>query len=348
MQRTKVQLASRAGYRCSFPGCDSLTVGPSDESAESISNVGHACHITAAADGPGARRYDPDLSPEERRSINNGIWMCGRHAIEIDRDEDRFTVEKLQHWKKIAEERARLSQSFGLDFVQENPHLFFNRLVPCHLSVRLEQISGINDSIGNAIFDSSLPSVWGKQQAIVIRDLIVEITRNGFEHGEATSFDMAISTDRIELEYDGNPFNIFRLLNTDSGGGGSEILKEFIGEHKDIVAISYHYDSKNKIIIHTVKELQSGDSILPCVVNIDLNSIDLVPSELDVYDTCGALYIVLPEHFVYSDVKEVENTLSDIKFDGKPVFIVGRDLSKSTIRVLVEKFPHLSLVHKIS
>ena len=50
----KKALADRAGNRCSFPGCGAPTMGPSDEAPNASSNVGMACHIVAAASGPGA------------------------------------------------------------------------------------------------------------------------------------------------------------------------------------------------------------------------------------------------------------------------------------------------------
>ncbi|HVQ36528.1 MAG TPA: hypothetical protein VMS31_03295, partial [Pyrinomonadaceae bacterium] len=73
----KAVLASRAGYRCSKPDCRALTVGPSDEHPAAHTNIGVAAHIAAASkDGP---RYDPSLTPEERRSATNGIWTCQNH-----------------------------------------------------------------------------------------------------------------------------------------------------------------------------------------------------------------------------------------------------------------------------
>jgi hypothetical protein len=68
-------------------------------------NVGVACHITAAS--PGGPRYDSTLSPEERSSIRNAVWLCQTCAKLIDSDEVRFTARVLQEWKWIAEQRAR-------------------------------------------------------------------------------------------------------------------------------------------------------------------------------------------------------------------------------------------------
>jgi hypothetical protein len=106
-QSTKRTLAERAGHRCSFPSCPQTTIGPSEESEESTSSVGMACHIAAASGGPGAKRFIAAMTSEERSSISNGIWMCYTHGKLIDTDETRYTIEMLRCWKQIAERRAR-------------------------------------------------------------------------------------------------------------------------------------------------------------------------------------------------------------------------------------------------
>lgn len=98
---TKLKLAQRAGYRCSFPNCSKSTVGPVLSNTDGVHIVGRACHIEAAASG--GPRYNRDMNPEQRRSIDNGIWCCNIHADMIDRDFNTFSVATLHEWKKIAE-----------------------------------------------------------------------------------------------------------------------------------------------------------------------------------------------------------------------------------------------------
>jgi hypothetical protein len=100
---TKRTLEARVGHRCSNPNCLRPTSGPALDESGSV-NVGQAAHITAAA--PGGKRYDPLLTPEERRAEANGIWLCNLCASLIDKDEKRFTFELLSQWKKNAVERA--------------------------------------------------------------------------------------------------------------------------------------------------------------------------------------------------------------------------------------------------
>lgn len=95
-------LQERVGNRCSQCGCS--TTGPNTEQGKAT-RIGVAAHITAAAKG--GPRYDETLTAEERKSIQNGIWLCQNCARLIDVDVLRYTVEVINKWKLDAEELAR-------------------------------------------------------------------------------------------------------------------------------------------------------------------------------------------------------------------------------------------------
>ena len=101
-------LANRVGVRCSNPDCQRGTSGPNTDPEQSV-NIGVAAHITAAA--PGGPRYDAGLTEEERKSAQNGIWLCQNCAKLIDNDPDGYPSELLREWKRGAEERAFASVS---------------------------------------------------------------------------------------------------------------------------------------------------------------------------------------------------------------------------------------------
>jgi len=96
-------LSKRVGVRCSNPSCRKLTTGPRSES-HYIVNIGVGAHITAAAEG--GPRFDRNLSPEQRQSPENGIWLCQNCAKLIDNDPGRYTVDVLRQWKTGAENAA--------------------------------------------------------------------------------------------------------------------------------------------------------------------------------------------------------------------------------------------------
>lgn len=90
---TKELLANRVGRRCSNPACRKLTCG-ANTNPEKITNIGVAAHICAAAQG--GPRYDASMTPEERKSFENGIWLCQSCSKLIDTDITRYPKELLQ------------------------------------------------------------------------------------------------------------------------------------------------------------------------------------------------------------------------------------------------------------
>tara|TARA_E500000305_G_scaffold108525_1_gene111124 strand:+ start:19756 stop:24135 length:4380 start_codon:yes stop_codon:yes gene_type:complete len=98
-QATKNRLAKYARYHCSNPSCRKLTSAPTSDGAKEV-NIGVAAHICAAAPGPGARRYRVDMTPERRKSHENGIWLCQDCAKAIDSDDPIFTEAFLHSWKQ--------------------------------------------------------------------------------------------------------------------------------------------------------------------------------------------------------------------------------------------------------
>ncbi len=115
-QPVKEQLAKRVGIRCSNPQCRQQTSGPQAEGTGAV-NIGVAAHITAAArNGP---RYDSKLTSEERRSPDNGIWLCQTCAKLVDSDTGAHPADILRDWKEIAEATALLELK-GLRVVPDN------------------------------------------------------------------------------------------------------------------------------------------------------------------------------------------------------------------------------------
>jgi hypothetical protein len=102
---TKQTLARRVGFRCSNPNCRKMTSGPQVDPTKSV-NIGVAAHISAAS--PGGKRYDSRMSTQERKSIDNGMWLCQNCAKLIDSDEKRYSVDLLNDWKKTSEHAALL------------------------------------------------------------------------------------------------------------------------------------------------------------------------------------------------------------------------------------------------
>ena len=72
-QSVKDLLGNRVGWKCSNPNCRKTTCGAGVEKTNII-NIGVAAHITAASKG--GARYDENITVQERKSFENGIWLC--------------------------------------------------------------------------------------------------------------------------------------------------------------------------------------------------------------------------------------------------------------------------------
>ena len=102
-QATKDILANRVGWKCSNPCCRKATRGAGQDKNKYI-NIGVAAHICAASEG--GPRYDANMTKSERKSIENGIWLCQSCSKLIDSDVSQYSIEKLNEWKKEAERIA--------------------------------------------------------------------------------------------------------------------------------------------------------------------------------------------------------------------------------------------------
>lgn len=166
-------IAQRAGYKCSYPGCQCGTIGPAISPLESV-NVGEACHICAAS--PGGPRFDSTMTPEQRMSVENGIWMCRTHAAEIDRDVNRYTVALLKKWKKDAEKRADFERT---NYNRELPHLIpesnENQLLMMFLRERLTDCQDILlFSSSSAASHAPIDEIYVSMPTNVTIDLLVK------------------------------------------------------------------------------------------------------------------------------------------------------------------------------
>lgn len=107
---TKRACAERVGFFCSNPRCRNPTVGPNEDEKKSTT-VGYVAHICAASkNGP---RFDPEQSEEDRKSLSNAIWLCGKCHPLVDKDWKYYPASTLRGWKLDAEKKARRAIESG-------------------------------------------------------------------------------------------------------------------------------------------------------------------------------------------------------------------------------------------
>lgn len=112
--KTIETLAKRASFICSNPDCRCLTLAASDVDEMKFVYNGVAAHITSASIG--GPRFDEKKTPEERRSISNGIFLCTSCSVIIDKNNGiDFSVKQLLDWKEDHEKwiRENLNKSIA-------------------------------------------------------------------------------------------------------------------------------------------------------------------------------------------------------------------------------------------
>jgi len=104
--KIKKLAAQRAGYICSMPECDQLTIGPGDSDDKSKS-IGRANHIYSASGERGPRGAG-GLTPDELKSIHNCFWTCANCGDIIDKNDGvGFTPETLLGYKQLHEAKVK-------------------------------------------------------------------------------------------------------------------------------------------------------------------------------------------------------------------------------------------------
>ena len=100
---TRTALFHAALLTCSK--CKRPTAARKKDADDGARKMGRAAHIEAAS--PEGKRYNPNMSPEQRKHISNGIWLCIECADEIDDDHQPYTVTVLQKIKADHESDVR-------------------------------------------------------------------------------------------------------------------------------------------------------------------------------------------------------------------------------------------------
>lgn len=135
-------LRDRVANLCSNPDCRKNTISASLETNNKVTLIGEAAHIRAASSGAGGARFDDDMSHDERKSIDNGIWLCKNCHRMIDREPKKYSVEILKRWKAETEEYA--SKNLGVKYRTNDDIRESQQSLLCKMPLSL-----ISDAISN-------------------------------------------------------------------------------------------------------------------------------------------------------------------------------------------------------
>lgn len=335
---TKRRLAARAGNRCSFPGCNAATSGPSAEAPNATSQSGMACHIAAASGGPGARRVVSSMTPEERMSIENGIWLCYTHGKLIDTDETTFSLEMLRRWRDLAVLKAAMRQQYhgtlpagamrGEDLAYEK--------VEIHSQVNA------NSAIGNALALCCVHEIWGGDVTGAIRDFMVEVTRNALEHGGASRVTFEIAARTIRLRDNGKPFEPIMLADLQNVSGGALSARALMRFKERLIVHGRSDALGNELTIAFARSARDIiEAASPCVVEC---SRARTRERLQPIANCNEIYLVLPAFVTYSDIIRLANALALITSSGCSLVFAISQTSDDVQAFIEQEFPSARII----
>jgi hypothetical protein len=338
----KSALAKRAGYRCSYPSCNATTVGPSDESDMAVASTGTAAHISSAAGGQGSRRYDANLTKEERTSIENGIWCCRDHGTLIDTDEVTYSSAMLRGWRNIAERKAQLRQAHG--DIQFTGH---RDLASIDLAAdELCLTPGFsNSSVGTAVLLCCVAEIWGKPVADSVRDFLIEYARNAFEHASATTVSVEFAAKGMVVRDDGRHFNLHTLAQTSFGRGGGMAYRALLSALL-INAISTSRSTSNENVLHLPLVGDANDLIAhnPCALAITHEQLRLNSVDFSSVADCDRAHVVAPDFMTYSDGPWCERMLKSALEIHKNVTLVIPQASAPVLGYYRKLFPNTEVL----
>lgn len=107
--KTQMKLWTLSAGRCEFLGCNEIVWRDSLTFTEgNYSNIAHIISWT-----PTGPRGDQVFSPKLATNFNNLMLVCGKHGKMIDEKNniDRYTIDKLQSFKSLHEERIKIQTS---------------------------------------------------------------------------------------------------------------------------------------------------------------------------------------------------------------------------------------------
>ncbi|MDM0015769.1 hypothetical protein QTH87_25240 [Variovorax sp. J22P168] len=349
----KKQLREQAGDRCSFPGCDKSTIGPSKEKSGAASaRTGAAAHITAAAAGPGARRYDSTLSKGARGAFENGIWCCAAHAKLIDTDEETFSVPLLKHWRTVAIRRAELAQSRGIE---------------TSLKLAVGELGLAPDKVGfnkmptskkvHAVFLHSWIAAFMPLEAWqAARDFAYEHMLNAFEHGRATTTELEFSSHSVAIRDNGIAFDLESLKPKETLLGGGLFtyrgVAELIGCPPVLLQVA-NGQRECRLMLKLNREVALDQN--PCSFDIPVPDWNVGAASRDIESQefqralaskseCETLFLVADTATMISHLGDLGPRIQDALATGKKVIVCFPETSQRVVDEYKARFPGIDAV----
>ncbi|SMP36408.1 hypothetical protein [Shimia sagamensis] len=305
-------------------------------------STGMACHIFAAANGPAARRAKPEASAAKLGSIDNGIWMCYRHGKLIDTDECAYTPELLTDWRRLAERRAALRHELGREPLSVD--LSVEPMPTAEIELSSPEFVG---QISETLEAGAVAIIWGDQNAMAVRDLIIELARNALTHGSAQKVKLAVKAHTIELSDDGSPFSLSALKEVGVPRGGALALQQAL-QLSPQVEVSYRRNNEQNIVdIGHIGAIDEMLSLNPCstVLGVGMERVTEAMNFIEVRKECGTVF--LRPHLgilSYSDLYNISNGIKARNLKDRDIVLVIEPHSKGVRKFIESEMPEVRII----
>ncbi len=212
------QIAELAGYICTNPKCRKLTIAPAKNIPEKTIKIGEAAHIYG--NKLNSARFDLNLSGDDIKSIENGIWICRNCHKKIDANKGRdYKAHELKRWREEHYEllRENLGEQVKFSLYNSWISIYVRRNLEegDTIQVLKERLYKINDY---SLFKFTLE----KEKDIDYKEIINQV----LTFDKSRDIDEDVEIDEQEKKNNENSF----ILKGESGVGKTQFLK-FLKNH---------------------------------------------------------------------------------------------------------------------
>ncbi|NDL61053.1 hypothetical protein [Phytoactinopolyspora mesophila] len=205
------------------------------------------------------------MTSQERKDLDNGIWLCKIHADLVDTNHSRYTVGLLKAWRARAEELARLRQD---GVTRPGRSRFFAH----------EQTIGTPDDETEAkarigaltrefLADVGVSQVLTRTDCVVAENVIFELLLNAHRYEGVRTFRIVSSSASVSVEYTSlTGYGLESLMEETRGHGGVDAVKMLADETQGRVQLNFRFSEQTSHWICSAVQLGYSDD--PCAINL--------------------------------------------------------------------------------
>ena len=258
----------------------------------------------------------------------------------------------LKKWREMAYFRAQWRQEFGAD--KPLPQKRLVEIGFANETLTFTSLGNETKAIGCALLDSCVPVVWGDELSHAVRDVLVEIVRNTFTHGGASSCKIIIHRRSISVTDNGADFNWLDLPSSLNARGGASAVKTRFAQFGDKLLLgAKRHNDENQTTIALALSIEDMAIVSPCSVELEEKEWDEIRRKRQIpslwfsaeTEMCRILYVVLPEFLPHSDAILLSEILQNQSGQKRQIVFVAKNTSSGVKEYLLDMFPSARMLN---